>query len=480
MVAFPLVTGPKPAGRGPTAKGVVAAFEEAGIEVLRGDPLEAVADELGVDIYSAEVARTADCDYTLRIVLRGRGRRFVAEAILLRAWDGSRVASLERPYGGKREAFANGRKLGASLAAAIAEDRAAKAGGGQPPASSPGEGAVEELPSLPPAPPKTGQAGAPQAPLAEVPIVGDVGDVGDEPSARAGGGGGALRDRLAGETARRLDPSALSRPKPRDEDASFEVARAPDEAAAVAPERRMLRLSVGAGSRLYTAYSVSVGGNPTRLGYTLDPLVGAEARGVFLVPGLPLGVEADLAFTPVRFRVPTTPPVQPAEPSGQFIDAGGALGWRLDLARIGPDSWITLTPRVGAQYASLSVEEQRATSVVLSWSTLAVVGGLRAGLELGRALGVELEASGGPVLGFSESPTASGEEGSGFEVAAKSRLRLWPTAFLGAQLAAGYAYRSVGLSGTGSRAIFEGDPPLVDAEIAAEAVDVTLAVVLAI
>ena len=460
VVAFPRVTGPKPAGRGPVAEGVIEGLEKGGLQVRRGEPLRAAAEELETSVYDLEVAVVADCDYLLLVELAQRGRGFLATARILRTEDGEELQVVEHRYSGKRAAVSAGRAVAEEVAELIREDLAQAAAPeprvrerGSPSAPSSLALAQGREKGLGPAlgasaPAPRGAPGALTVPGAEL-----DGGARQAQTAASGPGGGAT--------------------------AGVETERAPPPSRLESPERAMIRLSVGVGSRLFSAYSVLVDGEETGLGYTLDPLLAADARGVVAFPGLPFGIEVDFAFRPVAFQLSTDPAVVPSDPRGQVLDIGGSLWWRFDLNRWG-DRVLTLTPLLGLMYASLSAEEQGPATLVTSWSSVAVDGGLRLGLEIGDRWAFDAETVGGAILSFSEAPTTTGERGEGFRVAARLRGRHWFLEQLGAELSLGFDHQSISTFGLGSRAPLDGDPELRDAALRTEALDVGLAALVAI
>jgi hypothetical protein len=434
VVAFPRVHGSRAQGRRATGRGVIAGIEAAGLRVRRGRPLQGAAEVLGGTVYDVEVARVADCDFLLIVRLRRRGRGLVAAARLLRTADGSEVETFRAPYRSRRRARRNGKALGRRIARAARADLEARRRASR-------------------APPSAGEA---------------------PPKARP------TDEEVAGRADAETPAQGARRPPTQDPSPPSASTTATPPTSAAGPERAGLRFALGAGSRVYAAYSVVTGGTPTGLGYTLDPLFATEARAVVEMPFAPVGLEADFGFRPVRFSLSTEPALVPPDPSGQLVNVGGGLWWRIDVARLGPATRFTFAPLASVDYAALLVEDQGQNTIVSSWSSVTLGGGLRLGLEVGRDFALEVEGEGGAVLGYSESPAATGRDPSGFRVGVRARLRLWLTSFLGAQLAAGYDYQSMRFVGPATRAVFEGDPPLMDAEVLTEGVDVTLAAVLAL
>lgn len=448
-VAFPLVTGPKPAGRGATAKGVVAALDRAGLSHVRGDALEEAAEELGVAVYSAEVAMAVACEYMAVVRLRGSRGRFVAKGTLLRAADGSVVVEVERKYRGKRRATKTGQAIGKRFVRAIKADRR-----GRPSVAG-------EAPNVLAPPPSR----------AITPTV-------DEADTSMG-----MRDRRsetsqapAAAPAPRTDFARRTEPPP----ASVSERRPRRRSNLARPERKLLRLSVGAGARTLAGYSITVGGEPTSHNYTLEPLLAVGAHAVFTLPDMGFLAEADFGFMPVQFQIATMPPVDPADPGGQFLEVGGNLGWRFDVAQVGERGAFTVTPLVGADYGALLVTDQGVQTVVNAWSTLALGGGLRAGLEINENLAFDIDGELGAIISFDESPVITGESGSGLRFGTRFRARYWLSELLGIELGAAYQFRSVDLQGAANRATFTDDPEIMNANVGSESLDFLVGAVLAI
>ncbi|MCB9646486.1 MAG: hypothetical protein H6730_07790 [Deltaproteobacteria bacterium] len=252
---------------------------------------------------------------------------------------------------------------------------------------------------------------------------------------------------------------------PKDEAPEAEVSRRRSSSGLGDKEDGIVRLSVGVGTQMGSAYTVAVGGDVTGLAYTLSPLLLVTAHVVVRAPRLGLGGEVWTSFVPVKFVVDVDPPVDPNEPSGRFFDVGGAVSYRLNLTDIGTSGGLYLTPLVGAEYASMTAQGQGENTVVVSYSGINVQGGLRIGVAPMEDLVFELEGRGGLLLSYSEGPTTTGEGGSGFIVRVGGQVRYWFTDMFGAYVNAGYSYQRVGLTGTGTRVAFQEDPTLLDATV---------------
>lgn len=499
VVCFPRVTGPKPAGRGPAAKGLIEGLNNQGIEALRGPALREAAEEMGLSIYTIEVARVVDCDYLATVRLEGRSGRYVAVGEMRRVQDGSTVATVQRRYKSKKGATAAGRKVGEAFAKAILKDEGDGMGAmDTPPVPAvpvpapvvPDEPEpIEEVAELPreelPPPRTEGKwrdsvdLKIDDEPRAVDQRLDDEDDPTEAPRARLDddSGIGSSSSLLNNRSSNRRR-SARSRA---DAEATSSVRRRSDRRAKKEPERRVLRVTAGLGSRLYSAYSVRVGDSVTGHAYSLDPLLSADIHASVVIPSTSLLIEGDFRFLPVSFEISDIqPPVTPSDPGGQFIDVAGGVGWRFDLASVGDDGHLTLTPLLGVDYEALLVDEQGPNTVVLAYSTFALGGGARLGVELPPGLGFDVEGKAGAIVGFSESPSTTGADGSGVRLEGRVRGRYWFLDQLGLQLAFRYAFRSIGTSGPGTRAAFENDPPLSDAEVQTEAFDFTAALVLSL
>lgn len=227
----------------------------------------------------------------------------------------------------------------------------------------------------------------------------------------------------------------------------------------------MLRFSVGVGTQLSSAYTVAVAGQVTGLAYTLNPLLLMTVGAAVRVPNLDIGAEVYLTYVPVTFQVDVSPPVDPSDPGGRFMDVGGALTYRLKLSQFGETGTVYLTPLVGVNYGSMTVEGQGDNSVVVSYSGVDLQGGLRLGVSLSSALTIEIEGRGGAVLLYDEGPTNTGDGGSGIGLRFGAKARYWFTDVFGVYGGLDYSYQKVGLTGVGSRVAFEADPQLLDATV---------------
>lgn len=230
-------------------------------------------------------------------------------------------------------------------------------------------------------------------------------------------------------------------------------------------EDSVFRLSVGVGAQLASAYTVAVGGQVTGLAYTLNPLFSTTVNGTLLAPSIGIGAEVWFSFSPVTYQVDVSPPVDPREPSGSFVDVGGAVSYRITLTELGETGALYLTPLLGARYGSMTVDGQGDNTVVVSYSNIDVQGGLRFGVAVTEDLVFDAEGRFGGVLVYDEGPTTTGESGSGYNLRFGGGVRYWINDLFGVFGGVAYSYQRVGLSGLGTRVTFEEDPQLLDASV---------------
>lgn len=284
----------------------------------------------------------------------------------------------------------------------------------------------------------------------------------------------AERDRNAAEVrAPRLDsippptlpppPPPVTRVEPKDEAPVIKAERPGPRPKS--GEDQLLRFSLGAGSQLLSAYTVAVDGQVTGLAYELSPLLLLTGAARVHVPGTGLLIGAFLSFVPVQYSVVVDPPVAPAQPSGRFLSIGGELGYELALSEWDDGGRFALTPLLAGTWASMGVESQGDNSVVLSYSGLDLLGGVRLGVLPTSALALEADLRGGLIVGYKESPTTTGASASGVALRFGGGARYWVNELFGLYLSVGYHFRQVGFSGSGSRVGFFGDPQLVDATV---------------
>ena len=227
------------------------------------------------------------------------------------------------------------------------------------------------------------------------------------------------------------------------------------------PEKSLLKFKLGAGSRAYAAYAVVAQGNTLGNSFTVDPTVTINVQAAAELP-MGLGLETGYSLSPTSFSLDSVQgAIEPREPGGTFHEVFANLYWRLDVARLGQNSWFTISPLLGVDFGSLIVDQQ-SPNLVLSWSTLSPLGGVRFGLEFDK-LALDLGVSGGIVVAFEEDPGQTGEFDSGVAFNIGSSGRYYFNKYLGAELAVRYRYRDVTLKGPGTRVILNADQSILNA-----------------
>jgi hypothetical protein len=350
----------------------------------------------------AKAVTNGDADFEIRLtVKKAPKKRFVAEAQLL-GNDGKVVKTVRATYG-KGGAAKAGSELGTALGrAAVAErDRGAA------------EVKAPRLDSTPPPPPPP--------------------------------------------------PPPMTRIEPKDEAPTLKTEGRGNKPKS--GEDQLLRLSLGGGTQMLSAYTVAVDGQVTGLAYELSPLLLLTGAARVHVPGTGLLIGAFVSFVPVQYSVVVDPPVDPAQPKGRFLSIGGELGYELALSQWDDGGRFVLTPLLAGTWASMGVDSQGDNSVVLSYSGLDLLGGVRLGVLPTAALALEADLRGGLIVGYKESPTTTGASASGIALRFGGGARYWVNELFGLYLSVGYHFRQVGFSGSGSRVGFFGDPQLVDATV---------------
>jgi hypothetical protein len=230
------------------------------------------------------------------------------------------------------------------------------------------------------------------------------------------------------------------------------------------PEDRSLLISVGLGSQLSSAYAVVVGGETTGLGYALGaaPLVRIQARSTpFTVP---LALEAELDWAAVRYSVALEGVDAPFSPAGHFLDLRAGGSWDFDLAQWSGGG-LQLSPKVGLGYRALAVEAPEQGALVLGSHWVAPQAGLGLGLRVADVATIEAHGIARAILGYTEKPSTSGENGGGLGMTLGGGFRYWISDGLAIAAGIEYEYAQINTEGAGTRATFRGDPVLSDAQV---------------
>ena len=439
-IAVAPAKGPKSARPRSLTFGVAKGLKAAGMRVVAGKRYRRIARKAGVQPNDPRAAIAARAEYLVNIrVRRSKKRKGYRVVVELVDRDGEVTERLRTRYG--RGAQKKGMAIGKKLAALIQTERA--------PLLSQAEAEVDEAPPPPP-PPAITENRRPLQPIARrdsqprieppAPVTsGTMVEDNDEPPAR-------------------IEASASS-------------------GSGDGAERSMFRIRVSGGTQLATNYAVSVGGVDTGLQYDLGvvPLVQADLQ--FALVDVGLGIRGEFAFSPVSYVIDVEPPVDPREPAGMFLGAGGHVFYDIDLATWGEGGRFAIAPLVGGGFSMLSVDSQGPNSVVLGYTAAEVMGGARFIVQLSPNMAIEAEGRGGWLLSFSEDPTTTGPDASGFTIQGGAAVRYWLWSSLGLSLDASYRQMEVSFTGLGNRAIFDGDPALNDASLSTRDIKVALGAV---
>jgi hypothetical protein len=401
--------------------GIRAGLGAVGTLAVTSNALAKASRDVAVKADSPEGARAAGADYLIRVKMTAaKKKKFVAEAELVRASDGEVVEKTSRTYAGPK-ALATGKTIGRLLGAKAKEL---------------GKIAAPAPEAAPPPPVAKTKPISPDAP--------------DEP--------------VEPEDPEPRTKSVAIEPKEDDDDKATAKTEVGGEKDRSGREDGYLRAGVAGGGQFASAYTVAVGGTPTGLAYTLTPIGLVNAHVLVRIPQIGIFFGGRFDFSPVKYEIDVTPPVEPPDPSGRFLSAGGHVGYgiTIDLA----DAFrLRISPLIGVAWDSLSVQEQGDNTVIVSWSAIDFNGGLDLGFILFDALVIELSGRAGYVLSYSEKPTTTGDGGKGFDLLAGFAIRYWIIDLLGLYVEGAYGYQKIGMKGTGTRVGFIEDPPIVDATI---------------
>ncbi len=225
------------------------------------------------------------------------------------------------------------------------------------------------------------------------------------------------------------------------------------------------RVALSIGSELTNGYRVNAADQETGLGYDLGPLPRVDLSAQYLWRAIRLGIRLEYGFTPLTYAVANEAPDDEQRGAGSLFSFGGQIFYAIDVARFGSQGRITLYPLLGASFTALRADEAGDDSIFLGYDATEILGGARGRVLLSDSLAIEVDLRAGAVVGYSEAPTTTGDDGSGFVLQTGGSIRYW----LGSSVALAsdltYQFRQTGLSGTGTRAVFSTDPALEDATV---------------
>lgn len=194
-----------------------------------------------------------------------------------------------------------------------------------------------------------------------------------------------------------------------------------------APEE-LFRAAVTGGAGILRSYDLTSDAvTSSRLSYKLAPLAMLAGEAEVIVPGLPLGVLARLAWRPVSFelKVADVPVGDDAnKPKGMFLDTAALIRVHLPLGGEGRSAF-RLIPAAGVRLGMLSVE-RHPSDLLVSHTTFSPILAVGARMPFNDVFELNLGVDGGLMLGYSESPAASGASfDGGFTLGGDLGARVW-------------------------------------------------------
>lgn len=420
-VAIAPIRGRKRAQPKKLERGIRFGLKSVGARAIGAKTVKKVARRADLEPDSSDAAEAVGAGYIVVIKLKRQRKRTVAKAELVRAEDGRVVKKAVRRYRSAKGALKSGKAIG-KLFGKVAKKLNKKKGA---------VAQIDEPEAPPPAPPRKVATAVPKD---------------EDPLAPGRPSGGTKRSGSSTKAKAELGPKKKSRN----------------------PEDNVFRLSVGAGTQVGSAYTVAVGGEVTGLAYDLNPLFLLSGDIDLFFGGIGpggLGINANVSFVPVKYQIDVDPPVDPAEPTGRFLNIGGSIRYRWDVVQFGESGRFYVAPLLGVAYHLLSVQDQGENTVVVSWASVNVTGGAQLGVQISEFFTLALEGRVGGVASYNEAPTTTGNSGKGLNTLLGGQARFWISDYLGIYLNGIYEFQRVGLSGEGNRTPFVEDPPLNDATV---------------
>ncbi len=213
-------------------------------------------------------------------------------------------------------------------------------------------------------------------------------------------------------------------------------------------DTELLRFSIAAGSGLLRTYTLSSDAvAASQLSYQLDPLSLIFADAEVILPGVPVTAIFKGAFRPVGYTV--DPPGEATQrSSGSLIDASLMAGYHLNLSGRGRRA-MRLVPLIGARMNVSSGSDS--AGILVSSTLLAVQAGALARLPINDVLEINLQAEGGLIASYSESPSTSGGGGSGFTAAGEIGARIWLSPSIAIAFDNRFTYEQLSFTGAPTR-----------------------------
>ncbi len=221
-------------------------------------------------------------------------------------------------------------------------------------------------------------------------------------------------------------------------------------------DSEIIRISFGAGAGLLRRYDLAFSsGNNSPLSHQLEPLSLLELRSEFIAPKVPVSLQLNAAFRPVKYNI-TIPGEEDVQPSGSILDLMFLAGYHVGIAGSGRQTY-KIIPSVGARFALSNVSAHQ-PNILLSTTTLAVIGGLGFRLPFNDVLELSFGVDGGLIVGYSEDPGTSGGGASGITIGGDLSVRLWLSDAIAIAIDNRFTFESVGFDGTPDRQLPESEP----------------------
>ncbi|MCK6550446.1 hypothetical protein L6R52_31705, partial [Myxococcota bacterium] len=190
----------------------------------------------------------------------------------------------------------------------------------------------------------------------------------------------------------------------------------------------IFRAAVTGGAGILRSYDLASDAVPSsRLSYKLAPLAMLAGEAEVIVPGLPVGVQAKVAWRPVSFelKVADVPAGDDAnKPKGMFLDTAALIRVHLPLGGEGRNAF-RLIPAAGVRLGMLSVE-RHPSDLLVSHTTFSPIVAVGARMPFNDVFELDVGVDGGLMLGYSESPAASGASfAGGFTLGGDVGARVW-------------------------------------------------------
>lgn len=230
------------------------------------------------------------------------------------------------------------------------------------------------------------------------------------------------------------------------------------------PSKEIFRAGLGGGAGLLRTYSLSSGSVDTSaLSHQLAPLSLVTAEVEVAIPGVGIAFMAGGSFRPVRYDLGIGEDGENA-PRGSLIDARVALGYQIDVAGQGLETF-EITPRVGGRFGFSSVEDHPG-NVVLSANTVSIGGGVGARMPVNEVLEIDAGIDAGYMVVYSERPASSGDSSGGFSLGGDLGARIWLTSAIAIAFDNRFVYESVSFTGPPTRQLPAGEQTqLADATV---------------